>query len=219
MIRHLVSTMYHSIVNHFYSKKKRIKVYRYDYPPIVLKKICSCNVMLNRHVEFISVKNGSIGEHTYINGGFIYDEVYIGKYCSIGFNLSLGAGNHYINKLSTYPLNNRVCGVVDQNEFKPKLKTIIKNDVWIGNSVSILEGVTIGNGAVVATGSVVTKDVPDYAVVAGVPAKIIKFRFSDENIKSLLRFQWWNNNKKWIIDNIDVFRKELTDEELKKYLN
>lgn len=70
-------------------------------------------------------------------------------------------------------------------------QTIIGSDVWIGHNVSIKAGVTVGTGAVIGTGAVVTKDVPPYAIVAGVPAKVIRFRFSPDVIKALLKSEWW----------------------------
>lgn len=73
-----------------------------------------------------------------------------------------------------------------------KPSVIIGNDVWIGQDVTILKGCHIGNGAVLASNSVITKDVPDYAIVGGIPAKIIKYRFSEEIIKKLLKLQWWD---------------------------
>ena len=75
---------------------------------------------------------------------------------------------------------------------------VIGNDVWVGSNVNIIEGVTINDGAIVAAGAVVTKDVPPYAIVAGIPAKIIKYRFLDEEIEFLLKLKWWNKDKKWI---------------------
>ena len=71
-------------------------------------------------------------------------------------------------------------------------ETIIGNDVWIGKDVNIMGGVTIGDGAIIGTGAVITKDVPPYAVVAGVPAKILKYRFDEEAIAAFLRIKWWN---------------------------
>ena len=73
--------------------------------------------------------------------------------------------------------------------------THIGNDVWIGLNATILDGVTIGDGAIVAAGAVVTKDVPPYAVVAGVPAKIIKYRFTESQIDFLLKFRWWEKDR------------------------
>ena len=85
-----------------------------------------------------------------------------------------------------------------------KGNVIIKNDVWIGMNSIILSGVTIGNGAVIAAGSVVTKDIPDYAVAAGNPARVIKYRFTQETIDLLLNTKWWEQNPSWIINNIDI---------------
>ncbi|MDL4470788.1 CatB-related O-acetyltransferase [Citrobacter braakii] len=83
---------------------------------------------------------------------------------------------------------------------KPK-NTTIGNDVWIGNDVVLKGGISIGDGAVVAANSVVTKDVPPYAIVAGVPAKIIKYRFESDIIEQLLKIKWWNYNYTDLPDN------------------
>lgn len=82
---------------------------------------------------------------------------------------------------------------------------IIGNDVWIGEDARLLEGISIGNGAIVAAGAMVTKDVPQYAIVGGVPAKIIRYRFSDEQIAQLEELQWWNKDNKWLRSNVKAF--------------
>ena len=82
---------------------------------------------------------------------------------------------------------------------------IIGNDVWIGEGVTIKGGIKIGDGAIIAMNSCVTKDVPPYAIVGGVPAKIIRYRFTDEQIRLLLDFQWWNKPIDWIQLHADEF--------------
>jgi acetyltransferase-like isoleucine patch superfamily enzyme len=109
-------------------------------------------------------------------------------------------GAHPIDKVSTSPVFCEGKNIFSRNfaklSFAPFKKTIIGNDVWIGNKAIILQGVTIGNGAVVGAGAVVTKDVPPYAIVVGNPAVILRKRF-DENVVSLLeRTKWWNMTEK-----------------------
>lgn len=84
-------------------------------------------------------------------------------------------------------------------------EVIIGNDCWIGEGVSLIGGVTVGDGAIVLAGAVVTKDVPPYAIVAGIPAKIVKYRYHQEDIDFLLKFKWWNKEVDWIKENSHLF--------------
>ena len=93
----------------------------------------------------------------------------------------------------------------------------IGSDVWIGNGAVILDGVKVGNGAIIASRAVVTKDVPAYAIVGGVPAKILKYRFSSDVVEALEQSQWWNLTDKEILERLAAFTdKPLTPEKIKK---
>lgn len=127
------------------------------------------------------------------------ESLVIGKYCSIacGAKFMFTGGNHTMKSLSTYPfpvfpdewgLDEWNCG----NAWDNHGDIIIGNDVWIGYEAVIMQGVTIGDGAIVGTRALVTKDVPPYTIVGGVPAKEIRKRFDNGIIEELLKLQWWN---------------------------
>lgn len=150
-----------------------------------------------------------IGAYTYFRGGAISSLQGIGRYCSIAPGVEIGPGNHPTSFLSTHPFQYGASGfsfwpdiadfdhrglAVPQDVHKGA--PIIGNDVWIGTGAVISRGVKVGDGAVVAAGAVVTKDVPPYAIVAGVPAKILRMRFPDDIIQELLALQWWKYTPK-----------------------
>lgn len=141
---------------------------------------------------------GSMGFGTYI-GDNSRISAKIGRYCSISSSVEVALGTHPTkNWVSTHPsffsLNNPSGLYYSKTQrFEEKTpQTEIGNDVWIGYGALILGGIKIGDGAIVAAGAVVTKDVPPYAIVGGVPAKIIRYRFSEEEINKLLKIKWWN---------------------------
>ena len=132
---------------------------------------------------------------------FIGDKLIIGKFCQIatGVRFIMNGGNHAMNGFSTFPF--RAFGNEWKDvQLKPESKgdTIIGNDVWIGNSATIMPGIRIGDGAIIATNAVVTKDVEPYSIVGGNPAKLIRDRFDEETTRALLKLKWWN----WPIDKI-----------------
>ncbi|MDO4170971.1 MAG: CatB-related O-acetyltransferase [Lachnospiraceae bacterium] len=138
-----------------------------------------------------------------------HDRLQIGKFCSIacGAKFIFNSANHTLLSLSTYPfpLFFEEWNLDKKNVTKAwdhKGDIVIGNDVWIGYEAVILAGVTIGDGAIIGTRAVVTKDVPPYTIVGGIPAKPIRKRFSDETISSLLEIQWWNWSKERIAKNI-----------------
>ena len=126
--------------------------------------------------------------------------VEIGNFCSIAANVMiLLGGGHDTSWVSTWPIR-EVFGLPGQYDQHPVYRgpTVIGNDVWIGRDAIILDGITIGDGAVIGTRAVVTKDVRPYAVVAGMPAKEIRRRFTDEQVDDLLEIAWWD----WPIEKI-----------------
>ena len=144
-----------------------------------------------RPLDFIDLTKLSIGKNTYGEIKVLDQsprndiKLEIGNYCSIakGVTFILG-GEHNLSTLSTYPFKSQI--LKQGKEAKSKGSIIIKDDVWIGYNAVICSGITIGQGAVIAAGSIVTKNVPPYAIVGGNPAKIIKYRFSENIIHKLL---------------------------------
>lgn len=138
----------------------------------------------------------------------------VGKYTCIGPYVRTTSGTHPIHYVSVHPAFYSTRGqagfsFVKEQMFGERMDRdyhiIIGNDVWIGDSALIMEGVHIGDGAVVAAGAIVTKDVPPYSVVAGVPAEVIKTRFSDERIDWLESFKWWEKDLVWLKNHADLF--------------
>ena len=127
-----------------------------------------------------------------------HDKLIIGKFCSIacGAKFLFNGANQTLKSLSTYPFpifyEEWSHGIWADKSWDNKVDIKIGNDVWIGYDAIIMAGVTIGDGAIIATRAVVTKDVPPYTIVGGVPAKIIRKRFSDEVIEELLKQKWWD---------------------------
>ncbi|WP_431212357.1 CatB-related O-acetyltransferase [Puia sp. P3] len=142
------------------------------------------------------------GINTYISYNAIVEFCDIGNYCSVGPNTVIGFGEHPLNQLSTSPyIYRHKDGIENTSSGDPLYARVrIMNDVWIGANVFIRNGVTIGNGAVVAAGAVVLHDVPDYAIVGGVPAKVIRYRFNEATIAFLLRSKWWEKS----LDQLDA---------------
>lgn len=161
-------------------------------PNIIVGDYTMYNDFVNDPTEF---EKNNVLYHYPING----DRLIIGKFCSIacGAKFLFNSANHSLTSLSTYPFpiffeewgleRAQVTRAWDH-----KGDIVIGNDVWIGYEAVILAGVTVGDGAIIGTRAVVTKDVPPYTIVGGVPAKPIRKRFPDDTIADLLALRWWD---------------------------
>jgi acetyltransferase-like isoleucine patch superfamily enzyme len=140
----------------------------------------------------------------------IYGHVEIGSFCSIARNVSLQEYYHDFNRLTSYYIFKNLFDDAGVNENLTKGPITIGSDVWIGMHSCILSGVKIGDGAVIAANSVVNTDVPDFAIVAGSPAKIVDFRFSNEIIKELKKVRWWDWTMEEITKHKSLFSGDIT---------
>ena len=142
----------------------------------------------------------------------------IGRYTSIASNCKVIIGSHpytypYVSTSPIFFSMNKQNGYTfaeeqEYNEYKYADKKFLVNigsDCWIGESVSLISGITIGDGAVILAGAIVTKDIPPYAIAGGIPAKILKYRYDENDIKLLLKFKWWNKETTWIKKNAKLF--------------
>lgn len=204
------------------NRKKRIKIGRLS---VVINSSFGNYAQLR---ENVFVSNSKVGNYTkiddnvslnsvqlndcsYLSTSSIISRTKIGKFCSIGPDCRIGLGKHPSkNFVSTHPVffstsQQIPISFADRNYFNEFEEIKIGNDVWVGSNCIIMDGVVIGDGAILAAGSVVTKDVPPYAIVGGVPAKTIRYRFEEEEIEFLLNFKWWDKDIDWLEINFKKF--------------
>ncbi len=180
-------------------------------PAIIVGEYTMYNDFVNDPAQF---ERNNVLYHYPVN----HDRLIIGKFCSIacGAKFLFNSANHSLSSLSTYPfpIFYEEWGLDRKNvaeAWDNKGDIVIGNDVWIGYEAVILAGVTVGDGAVIGARAMVTKDVPPYTIVGGVPAKPIRKRFSEETISEMLALKWWDWPKERIARNIPAIQSGRLD--------
>lgn len=188
-------------------------------PRISLFAIISSNVIVDKTAYIyrgVKAKGASIGAHSYVAANTDIENAEIGKYCSIADHCRIGMSSHSLQYLSTSPIFTQTLNALQErwtetDVFRTKdqdERVVVGNDVWIGSHALIKGGVKIGDGACIAAGAVVVKDVPPYAIVGGVPAMIIRYRFSKEVIQKLEEIKWWDMPEDKLKEHMMTFQKE-----------
>jgi len=183
-----------------------------DGEPIVPQQVYRWSVK-GRELDVLRDSRVTVGRHSYgVRTGTVNsilnspeDRVEIGNFTSIAQHVQFVFGEHELSRVSTFPLRTIIQPRRENQDAYSRGPIRIGSDVWIGAAAIVRSGTTIGDGAVLAAGAVVTKDVPAYAIVGGVPAKIIRFRFSPEQIARLLEIRWWNWPDDRIIRSMPLF--------------
>lgn len=210
------------------------KIYRKKHIFIDSKTMLSAKTSIEPYVSIVgggSIIDSKIGTGTYVGVCSQLDYCKIGNYCSIGSDVRIFSLNHPLSYVSTSPVFYKSSSSQDtikkintkatfNNErliIEDSFSVIIGHDCWIGDCVRIKGGVNIGTGSVIGCGSVVTHDVPPFAIVAGNPAKIIRFRFDQSVIDALLKSEWWLKDRdvlsKLTFENVNRFLEEINEKD------
>lgn len=157
------------------------------------------------------LSGSSVGDYSYVSPGSELTNAKVGKFCSIGRDCKLGLPKHKMHNISTSPVftrkNNAAKAKWASKDFEEETPVLtIGNDVWIGSNAIAMSGLKIADGAIIGAGAVVTKDVPPYAIVAGVPARIIKHRFPEDIISLLEESKWWDAPEAFLKKHIEAFQ-------------
>ena len=153
---------------------------------------------------YTRISNSDVGDYTYFSANCHVMYASIGSFCSIGPGTMIGLGSHPIDFVATSPIFYSTSKVVnninwvDRDYYEEFAQVKMGDNVWLGANVYVMNGIEIGEGAICAAGSVVTRDVPPYAIVGGVPAKVIKYRFDEQTIEQLLQLGLFKKSEEWL---------------------
>lgn len=207
----IVDKLYERFLQYQYRKKNKANHVVFTKTSIVSR---NCSFEGNNYVAG-ELSGCEFGLGSYVHEKSVLKNVKVGRFCAIGSNVNIRLFEHPIHMVSVSPCFYRKKHIlktfVEENYYED-LKSdengysvIIGNDVWIGNGAFIKSGIRIGDGAVIGAGAVVTKDVEPYAIVGGVPAHVIRYRFTPEQVEALTRIKWWEHDCDWFESNGKYF--------------
>ena len=192
---------------------------------VTIRKNCTVSESkLNSNVQIFDNSNlwdVSIGSYSYIAPLSVIGKTSIGRFCSIGARFQCTVGNHPSTFVSTSPVffsSLKQCGITfsEKDYFNERQGVSIGNDVWIGSCAFVMDGIKIGNGVIVAAGAVVVDDIPDFAIVGGVPAKLIRYRFPETIREDLCDIKWWEWSEAMLREAQPFFCMEDVNEFIKR---
>jgi len=186
-------------------KKKYLRIGYYS-------RIKKCNFgKYNTIYDNVSLRQVSLGDFSYVSSRTIINNARIGKFCSIGPDCRIGLGKHPTRDfVSTHPIffsdmKQTQITFADKRYFDEFEEIYIGNDVWIGANAILMDGVHLPDGVIVGAGSVVTRNVPAYTIIGGIPARIIRYRFAESEIDKILESCWWDWDIEWLKKNFHKF--------------
>lgn len=182
----------------------RRRLFKWAYPTFAIGRDVAL-IGTNNYGKYASLSSGvifsnsALGDYSYVNYYSIVHQTTIGKFCSIGPHVVIGLGNHPVRGFVSTSPKLFLKGYFSPRERYDQFPRVeIGNDVWIGANATLVNGIKVGDGAVIGANAVVTTDVPPYAIYGGIPAKLIRFRFKEEQREFLLKFKWWEKGANWL---------------------